>query len=99
MDTVLVTGGTGHLGRDVVGMVTARGHRVRVLARRPGTDPGIEWVTGDLASGAGIAAAVAGVDTIVHAATNSPAAQRGTFQPGDFFRSPSDVDIDGTRRL
>ncbi len=99
MDTVLVTGGTGHLGRDVVGLLIGQGRRVRILARRPGQDPDIEWVTGDLGTGAGIAQAVTGVDTIVHAATNSPAARRGQFRLGDFVRSPADVDVDGTRRL
>ena len=43
--------------------------------------------------------AVAGVDVIVHAATNSPAAQRGRFALRDFFGSPSDVDVDGTSAL
>ncbi len=99
MDTILITGGTGHLGRDVVGLLTAQGHRVRVLARRPGHDPNIEWVTGDLGTGAGVAGAVAGVDAIVHAATHSPAAQRGKLRLGDLIRAPSDVDIGGTRRL
>jgi uncharacterized protein YbjT (DUF2867 family) len=99
MDTVLVTGGTGHLGRDLVTQLQQRNHRVRVLARTPGRDPAVEWVRGDLATGEGIAAAVAGAHTIVHAATLSPAAQRGRFRPGDFFRSPPEVDVQGTRRL
>ncbi len=99
MSTVLVTGGTGHLGRDVVRLLADRGDRVRVLARRPGDDPAVDWVRGDLGTGAGIAEAVAGVDTVVHAATNSPAARRGGLRLGDFVRSPSDVDVDGTRQL
>jgi uncharacterized protein YbjT (DUF2867 family) len=96
---ILVTGGTGHLGRAVVGLLEQDGHDVRVLARRPGEDPGVEWIRGDLATGEGIAAAVDGVDTIIHAATNSPAARRGGFRPADFVRSPTDVDIDGTKAL
>jgi uncharacterized protein YbjT (DUF2867 family) len=99
MDTVLVTGGTGHLGRDIVTQLRQRNYRVRVLARTPGQDPAIEWIRGDLATGEGIAEAVAGAHTVVHAATLSPAAQRGRFRLGDFFRSPPDVDIQGTRRL
>jgi uncharacterized protein YbjT (DUF2867 family) len=99
MATVLVTGGTGHLGRDIVARLMAQGDRVRVLARNPGTDPSIEWIRGDLGTGTGIARAVAGVDAIVHAATNSPAAQRGGLRPGDFTHSPSDVDVTGTGEL
>ena len=101
MDTVLITGGTGHLGRDIISRLTSRGHRVRVLARnpRPDMDPGIEWIKGDLATGAGVDRAVAGVDTVVHAATHSPAAQRGRLRMGDFRSSPTDVDLDGTRQL
>jgi len=96
---VLVTGGTGHLGRAVVAGLTASGHRVRVLARQPGKDPGIEWRQGDLATGEGVAPAASGTEAIVHAATHSPAAQRGGLRPLDFVRSPTDVDIDGTKAL
>ncbi len=99
MSDVLVTGGTGHLGRDIVRLLKARGDRVRVLARTPGPDPDVEWIIGDLSTGAGVPDAVGGARTVVHAATFSPAAQRGYLRPGDFFRSPPEVDIDGTRRL
>ncbi|MFG3497503.1 SDR family oxidoreductase [Streptomyces sp. NPDC047928] len=98
MDTVLVTGGTGHLGRDLVGLLKAE-HHVRVLARSRGADPDVEWTRGDLASGAGIREAMAGVGTVVHAATWSPAARRGYLLPTDVVRTPPDVDIHGTRRL
>jgi uncharacterized protein YbjT (DUF2867 family) len=97
--TVLVTGGTGHLGRAIVALLRRDGHAVRVLARRPGDDRHLEWVRGDLATGHGVADAVSGVDTVIHAATNSPAAQRGGFRPIDFVHSPQDVDIAGTKRL
>lgn len=65
--TILVTGGTGTLGRLVVPRVQAAGHEVRVLSRHghtPGN--GIAYVTGDLATGEGLDAAVAGVETIMH---------------------------------
>ncbi|TDO54731.1 uncharacterized protein YbjT (DUF2867 family) [Kribbella sp. VKM Ac-2527] len=65
MKTLLVTGGTGSLGRPTVEHLRAAGHTVRVLSRRTG--PGL--VTGDLTTGDGIGAAVDGVDTIVHLAT------------------------------
>ena len=98
MDTVLVTGGTGHLGRDLVS-VLKDGYQVRVLARKPGQDPAVQWVRGDLDTGEGITEAVAGAHVIVHAATFSPAARRGFLLPTDFFRSPPHVDVEGTNRL
>ncbi|WP_025348586.1 SDR family oxidoreductase [Nocardia nova] len=66
MSTVLVTGGTGALGRHVVDRLRERGHEVRVLSRRPGAGTHV----GDLATGEGVRAAVDGVDTIVHAASD-----------------------------
>lgn len=50
---LLVTGGTGHLGQAIVSGLKDRGHRVRILARRPRRDPRVEWITGDVASGGG----------------------------------------------
>jgi uncharacterized protein YbjT (DUF2867 family) len=96
---ILVTGGTGHLGRAIVARLADEGQQVRVLARQPRNDPRIKWVRGDLATGAGVREAVAGAEVVIHAATNSPAAQRGSFRPTDFVRSPTDVDIDGTSAL
>jgi uncharacterized protein YbjT (DUF2867 family) len=96
---ILVTGGTGHLGRAILSGLIREGHEVRVLARRPRADARVEWVTGDLATRDGVREAVAGVEAIVHAATNSPAAQRGRFKLGDFLRSPADVDVNGTSAL
>jgi uncharacterized protein YbjT (DUF2867 family) len=68
-DLVLVTGGTGTLGRLVVPGLVDAGRRVRVLSRgrRPAVD-GVEHVTADLATGEGVEAAVAGAGTIVHCA-------------------------------
>ena len=96
---ILVTGGTGHLGRDIVSLLKDQGHQVRVLARTPGQDPAVEWIQGDLATGRGITEAVAGSEVIVHAASFSPAARRGTIRPTDLLRSPPEVDIGGTRQL
>jgi uncharacterized protein YbjT (DUF2867 family) len=70
---ILVTGGTGTLGRVVVQRLTAeRGAQVRVLSRRPApAEHGpAGWATGDLRAGRGIEAAVAGADVIVHCATS-----------------------------
>lgn len=66
---LLVTGGTGTLGRLVVPRLRDAGCAVRVLSRgrHEGAD-GVEFVTGDLATGDGVDAAVAGVEVIVHCA-------------------------------
>jgi uncharacterized protein YbjT (DUF2867 family) len=65
----LVTGGTGTLGRLVVPRLQAAGFDVRVLSRQSheGSD-GIEFMTGDLTTGQGIEAAVAGAGIILHLA-------------------------------
>jgi uncharacterized protein YbjT (DUF2867 family) len=67
--TILVTGGTGVLGRQVVTRLRAAGQPVRVLSRhvRPAHD-GVEYLAGDLSSGEGVGPAVEGVATIVHCA-------------------------------
>ena len=70
--TILVTGGTGTLGRLVVPRLRDAGRKVRVLSRRRHEAAGgIEFVTGDLATGEGIEAAVEGAETIVHCAGSS----------------------------
>ena len=66
---ILVTGGSGTLGRHVVSRLRAAGRDVRVLSRRTReSEDGAAHVVGDLLNGEGIDAAVAGVDTIVHCA-------------------------------
>jgi nucleoside-diphosphate-sugar epimerase len=65
-ERILVTGGTGVLGRELVRRLQ-RQVDVRVLSRRPSPEPG--FVQGDLETGEGLAAAVAGVDVIVHCAS------------------------------
>ena len=65
----LVTGGTGTLGRLVVPRLQEAGFDVRILSRQ-GRDGGgdIEFLTGDLASGVGVQAAVQGAEIIIHCA-------------------------------
>jgi uncharacterized protein YbjT (DUF2867 family) len=66
---ILITGGTGTLGSHVVPRLRDEGGAVRVLSRRS-LEPadGIEYVSGDLATGQGIDAAVEGAEVIVHLA-------------------------------
>jgi uncharacterized protein YbjT (DUF2867 family) len=66
---ILVTGGTGTLGRLVVPLLRDARCDVRVLSRhRRDARDGIEYMTGDLATGEGIEPAVDGAATIVHCA-------------------------------
>jgi uncharacterized protein YbjT (DUF2867 family) len=84
---VLVTGGTGTLGREVVRAVNGAGHRAVTMSRKPAPDGGVapRWATADIVSGEGLAAAVADMDVIVHAASDP--------------RGDPAADEDGTRRL
>ncbi|GAA3308161.1 hypothetical protein GCM10020295_69290 [Streptomyces cinereospinus] len=64
MTTILVTGGTGTLGRHVTERLRADGHDVRVLSRHA------QPYAVDLREGGGaLDAAVAGADTVVHCAS------------------------------
>jgi nucleoside-diphosphate-sugar epimerase len=66
---ILVTGGTGTLGRRLVPRLQKAGFDIRVLTRHSRADEdGVRYLTGDLATGEGIEQAVDGVATIVHLA-------------------------------
>jgi len=70
--SILVTGGTGTLGRHVVARLRDAGQQVRVLSRRHHqAAEGTEFATGDLATGEGIERAVEGAEIIVHCAGTS----------------------------
>ncbi|MCS0604492.1 NAD(P)H-binding protein [Streptomyces sp. LP11] len=64
MTTILVTGGTGTLGRLVTERLRADGHEVRVLSRR--TPP---YAVDLREGGAQLDAALAGAETVVHCAS------------------------------
>lgn len=69
---VLVTGGTGRLGRRVVDGLVDSGCDVRVLARHEREmAPAVRFFMGDLRRGDGIDAAMSGVGTVVHCATST----------------------------
>ncbi|GAA1550066.1 SDR family oxidoreductase [Brevibacterium picturae] len=70
MQPILVTGGTGTLGRAVVWQLAEDGREVRVLTRRADgeTEP-YRRMVGDLTTGTGLSAAVSNVEAIVHCAT------------------------------
>jgi uncharacterized protein YbjT (DUF2867 family) len=72
-DITLVTGGTGTLGSLVVQKLRAAGVATRVLSRHAGPD----LTVGDLASGVGVDAALAGVSTVIHCATGKNDEKQG----------------------
>lgn len=72
MAFVLVTGGTGFIGSQVVRRLLARGHRVAVLTRGAGPNgtripEGVELRTGDVKDPASLRRAMAGVDVVISA--------------------------------
>jgi UDP-glucose 4-epimerase len=69
---VLVTGGSGFIGRHVTAALRADGHTVSVVDRVPFDDPAVACMTGELEDAAIRAAAVvAGLDAVVHLAAET----------------------------
>ncbi len=89
---VLVTGGTGFLGKEIVRALLSRGRAVRVVARREPSPweriAGAEYVVGDVATGAA-AQVFKGVDTVIHAAAETaggwPEHQRNSLDATEYI--------------
>lgn len=94
MSSVLVTGGTGFLGRRIVERLLAHGRSVVVLARHTAPDlekRGVRFVAASLDDTAAVAAACAEVETVFHVAAK--VGVWGCYD--DFFRT----NVLGTRAL
>jgi uncharacterized protein YbjT (DUF2867 family) len=71
---ILVTGGTGFVGRAVLGQLHAEGHAVRLLVRHPGSAAsraaaelyGVDLHAGDVLQESTLAPACLGMDAVVH---------------------------------
>ncbi len=88
---VLVVGGTGYLGRQVVAALQERGVSVRVLLR-PGSEalPGVEVVRGDMMEPASLDAAFKDVDVVVSTAAGYTGSRKG---------DSIDIDYKGNQNL
>jgi nucleoside-diphosphate-sugar epimerase len=91
---VLVTGGTGFLGRHLVERLLGEGRRVTILGRTPAPEleqRGVRFIRASLDDAAAVAAACAGIDTVFHTA-----AKVGVWgRYADFFRT----NVVGTRAI
>jgi UDP-glucose 4-epimerase len=66
---ILVTGGSGFIGRHVVSQLAASGNQVRVIDLRLHRDPEVDLVQGDIADPAALSQAFeGGMDAVVHLA-------------------------------
>lgn len=91
---VLVTGGTGFLGRAVSRRLVESGHTVRALSRsahQAPPAPGVTPVTGDIRRRADVEAAVRGCDAVVHCAGKAGAWGRRA----EYWAT----NVDGTRNV
>src|SRR5437762_10937189 len=77
MNHILVIGGTGTIGRQVLSQLVARGARVRAMARNPDAarlPPQIEVVRGDLTLPGTLGGCLDGIDTVFLLWTAPPSA-------------------------
>jgi UDP-glucose 4-epimerase len=74
---VALTGSTGFIGQHLLRELPKRGHRLRILLRRPATVPmeATSAVVGDIARPQNMSAALEGVDAVIHSAGLAPRAR------------------------
>ena len=88
---ILVVGGTGVLGRQVVPRLIERGHAVRVVVRRQAQAgmveaAGAEAVAGDILDHESLVTAAAGCEAAIHIATAIPRGPEGNWGINDRIR-------------
>lgn len=94
---ILVSGGSGFVGRRVVEELVGRGHQVVAPMRRPCFWPGVEVPSiGELDAHTDWSAALAGCDAVVHSAARAHILDDRSADPLTVFRR---INRDGTLRL
>ena len=92
---VLVTGGSGFIGRHAVAELARAGASVRVVDLKPHPDPAVETVVGDLGDAEVLDAAFdGGIDSVVHLAAVT-SVLRSVENPGGTF----DTNVAGTHAV
>jgi nucleoside-diphosphate-sugar epimerase len=92
---ILVTGASGFIGRHLARALTAQGHQVKVLLRKPSTYVsfnGVKSCVGDLTDADSLYQAVEGVDLVYHLAAIR---DRWGLSYQDYYA----VNVEGTRHL
>jgi 3beta-hydroxy-Delta5-steroid dehydrogenase / steroid Delta-isomerase len=98
---VLVTGGSGFVGANLVTELLDRGHEVRSFDRAPSPlpdHPKLEVLEGDICDADTVAAAVAGVDTVFHTAAIIDLTGGGAVSQENRKRSFA-INVTGTENL
>jgi NADH dehydrogenase len=93
---ILVTGGTGFVGKELTARLRMAGHQVRVLARRPDAHRdwarklGVELVAGDVTAPGSLDGACQGIHTVIHLVGIIAERGRSTYEK---------VHVEGTAHL
>ncbi|HAU29381.1 MAG TPA: NAD-dependent dehydratase [Rhodospirillaceae bacterium] len=96
MKTILVTGGTGFVGRTLIPLLVARGYAVRLAVRQPSEVFPDAVVVGEVSPDTDWRAALSGVDAVIHMAARVHVMTETETDPLSAFR---EVNRDGTLAL
>ena len=98
---VLVTGGSGFVGANLVTTLLDQGYQVRSFDRAPSplpAQPGLEVLQGDICDRDIVAGAVAGIDTVFHTAALIEL-MGGASVTEEYRRRSFAVNVEGTKNL